>query len=150
MDLVKKSIEDILGLDTNTTDAVVSRLAEIGVCGLSDLTDITVSDLTPNVSMTIPACKLVHCWANTTLEDQNSSYPVAVSTSHQALATMSISETSLSHQSPIFQTQVEDSRSVNFDVKACIAKMQAEKQPALHQTAHRLTEGRLLTPAECS
>jgi hypothetical protein len=102
MDLIKKRIEDILGLDTNTTDAVVSRLAEIGVCGLPDLIDVTVSDLTPNALLKIPACKLVRCWANTTPEVQNSSHPVVVTTSHQALAKMGISQAPLSHHHQAF------------------------------------------------
>jgi hypothetical protein len=70
MDLVRKCVEDILGLDVNATDAVVNRLAEIGVSGMSDLIDVTVSDLTPSVLAPIPARKLVRLWASSAQEVQ--------------------------------------------------------------------------------
>jgi len=146
MDLVRKSVEDILGLDVNATDAVVKRLAEVGVRNMSDLIDVTVSDLTPSVLAPIPARKLVRLLASSAHEVQNCNQPATPSS--QAVPTTSTSQTPSNRQLPAILSPVDVNWSVNFDVKACITRMKSEKEASVHTTARRLSEGRLLTPAE--
>ncbi len=113
MDQIRKSIEEILGLDANGTEAVVNRLAEIGACCFSDLVDVTVSDLTPSVLMPIPARKLVRLWANSTNESQNGNNPATSSHLVPSTSTMT-TPSSRNSQLPVFSTPVTDSWSVNL------------------------------------
>jgi hypothetical protein len=72
MKQIKRSIEDILGHDAETTTAILNRLTELGVTCAGDLVDVQVDDLTPSVLLPIPARKLIRNWSTTNGENHNS------------------------------------------------------------------------------
>ena len=149
MEQIRKIIVDILSCDDNITDAVISKLTELGVTKVSDLIEVQVSDLTPNPLLPVPARKLVRQWSNPGFDASHVTASSTTTTPPCLRDQPSTSSTALTTTvtTPLSSDKYLSNWANNFDVQKCVSEMMKYNEISVQRAAQNLSGGKILSHA---